>query len=240
MLSEALLKANTKAPELNITKKMLEGRPANRIVDEAKEGDFDLIVMGSHGLGGLDRIILGSVSSEVSYSSEVPVMLIKQKDDELLESVNKILVPVDGSEKSKKAQHFALELAENFGADVDLLNVVSIGVEDIPVLPYPMQPTATRNIPDWIQPYSIEYKKESENFLSKFLKKARKSKPELKISKKIAEGKPADGILEVSEEGNYDMIVMGGSGWGNISSILLGSVSSRVANNSKIPVTIVK
>jgi nucleotide-binding universal stress UspA family protein len=243
MLSEALKRAKAKTPELKISTKMLEGRPASRIVEEAKEGDFNLIVMGSSGLGGISSVVLGSVSSEVAHSSYVPVMITRQKDDKKTGSVDKILIPIDGSEKSQHAQKYGLRLAEIYDAEVDLLHVFSIGVEDVPVFPYPMQPRKdypVNVIPEWIQPYSSEYKKESEGFLTETLEKARAAKPNLKISKKLTDGRPAEGILKVSEEGDYDMIVLGGSGWGNIGSLILGSVSSKVTNNSMIPVTLVK
>jgi nucleotide-binding universal stress UspA family protein len=240
MLSEALKKAKTAAPNIIVSKKMLEGRPASKIVKEAKKGEFDLITMGSSGLGGFSRIILGSVSNEVSHLSEVPVMFAKSRDTNMLKSFNKILIAIDGSENSKRAQEFGLEIAEAFNAEVELLNIVSIGVENIPVLPYPMKPIATYTVPGWVQPYSSEYLKESEDFLSKSLENARKTKPNLTISKKIIEGKPANEILKASKEGKYDLIVLGSVGLGNVGSIFLGSISSKVVNNSEIPVILVK
>jgi nucleotide-binding universal stress UspA family protein len=240
MLSQALKNAKKAAPNIVISKKMLEGRPASKIVKEAKKGEYDLITMGSSGLGGFGKIILGSVSNEVSHLSEVPVMFVKGRDTDEFKSFNKILIAIDGSENSKRAQKLGLEIAEAFNAEVDLLNIVSIGVEDIPVLPYPMKPILTYTVPGWVQPYSSEYMKESEEFLSKSLEDARRAKPSLTITKKIFEGKPANRILKASKEGNYDMIVMGGTGWGNVGSLFLGSVSSNVVNNSEIPVTVVK
>ena len=55
----------------------LEGRPSRRIVEYADENDCDLIVMGTHGRGGLDRLLLGSVAERVVRAATVPVMTVQ-------------------------------------------------------------------------------------------------------------------------------------------------------------------
>ena len=54
-----------------------EGRPEQVIIDNAKESGADLIVMGTHGRTGVERILLGSVSERVIGQAECPVLLIK-------------------------------------------------------------------------------------------------------------------------------------------------------------------
>ena len=70
--------------------------------------------------------------------------------------------------------------------------------------------------------------------------KAVKQKPSLKISKRLAEGYDSEEILKDAEKGHHDLIIMGSRGMGLVSSLLLGSVSSRVVNQAEIPVLIVK
>lgn len=53
------------------------GRPANAIVEYAKEADVDLVVVGSHGRQGISRIVLGSVAESVVRNSPVPVMVVR-------------------------------------------------------------------------------------------------------------------------------------------------------------------
>lgn len=55
----------------------LEGRPSQQIVEYADEIDADLIVMGTHGRGGLDRLLLGSVAERVVRSASAPVMTVQ-------------------------------------------------------------------------------------------------------------------------------------------------------------------
>ncbi len=52
------------------------GDPASRIVCLANEGDYDLIVMGTHGRKGLQRLLLGSVASSVIQNASIPVLVI--------------------------------------------------------------------------------------------------------------------------------------------------------------------
>jgi nucleotide-binding universal stress UspA family protein len=56
---------------------MTEGVPSKEIVDYAESHDVDLIVMGTHGRGGLDRLLLGSVAERVIRTAPVPVMTIQ-------------------------------------------------------------------------------------------------------------------------------------------------------------------
>ena len=77
MLSEAVNHAKTIAPDNKITSKLLIGKPGNAIINEAEKGRFDLIVIGSRGLGGLRELVLGSVSHQVVNQSKIPVLVVK-------------------------------------------------------------------------------------------------------------------------------------------------------------------
>jgi len=63
-------------PEIGVTSQMLQGPAAETILRVARDGDYDLIVMGSHGHSRLHRALLGSVSYRVLHDSPVPVLLI--------------------------------------------------------------------------------------------------------------------------------------------------------------------
>jgi nucleotide-binding universal stress UspA family protein len=79
--SESLKKAKEEIlenyPDLEVETRLLEGRPSSTIVEEAEKGDFDLLVMGSRGLGGISGWILGSTSRRVVESCKLPVLIIK-------------------------------------------------------------------------------------------------------------------------------------------------------------------
>ncbi len=78
VLSEALRKSEKIKPDLSVSTKLVKGRrPSESIVETAKEGKFDIIVMGSRGLGGIKEFFLGSVSDRVADEAVCPVLIVK-------------------------------------------------------------------------------------------------------------------------------------------------------------------
>lgn len=71
----------TAASEVPLETVLREGRPSQLIVDEAAESGCDLIVMGTHGRSGLDRLLLGSVAERVVRTAPVPVMTVRMDMD---------------------------------------------------------------------------------------------------------------------------------------------------------------
>jgi len=62
---------------VKVSTTLLKGHPGSQIVKFAKDGGFDLIVMGSRGLSGVRRFVLGSVSDYVSDHAECSVIMVK-------------------------------------------------------------------------------------------------------------------------------------------------------------------
>jgi len=64
---------------IDVNTQLVFGDPAFQIVRKAKEGNYQLIIMGSRGLGGIKGLMLGSVSQKVSQLSHCPVLIIKSR-----------------------------------------------------------------------------------------------------------------------------------------------------------------
>lgn len=77
LLSEALKKARKNNPNLKVSTELAEGPPSDKIIETAREGNFDIIVMGSRGHGGIKEFFLGSVSSKVTSEANCPVLIVK-------------------------------------------------------------------------------------------------------------------------------------------------------------------
>lgn len=60
-----------------VTYKMLQGDPVNQILKYADQEKFSLVVIGDYGLSGIQRTLLGSVTSKVTNLSIVPVLVVK-------------------------------------------------------------------------------------------------------------------------------------------------------------------
>ena len=67
--------------DIEVETAVLEGSPSRVIVEEACPGDCDLVVMGTHGRGGIDRLLLGSVTERVVRRCDVPVLTVQVDSD---------------------------------------------------------------------------------------------------------------------------------------------------------------
>ena len=68
--------------EVHISTEMIEGSPKEAILNEAESWGADLIVVGSHGYGGFQRFLLGSVSQAVALHARCPVEIARAREDE--------------------------------------------------------------------------------------------------------------------------------------------------------------
>lgn len=139
--------------------------------------------------------------------------------------MQKILVAHDGSKSSDKALKKAVELAVSFHASLTVLSV-------IPEL--------------YLTEISEADKQKIFNSLSKetteAMEKIRKSLSGKSIEVKtlVRQGDPAEKILETAQKMKADVIVLGSHGRHGTKKFLMGSVSSKVVDNSKSPVLVVK
>lgn len=81
----ALERVEEMADGVEVETAVLEGSPSRAIVDQASSEGCDLVVMGTHGRGGIDRLLLGSVAERVVRSSPVPVLTVRVGDEEVEE-----------------------------------------------------------------------------------------------------------------------------------------------------------
>ncbi|WP_222917784.1 universal stress protein [Natrinema sp. SYSU A 869] len=69
--------------DVSVETAVLEGAPSQVIVEEADPAECDLVVMGTHGRGGIDRLLLGSVTERVVRRASVPVLTIQVDPDDV-------------------------------------------------------------------------------------------------------------------------------------------------------------
>ena len=145
----------------------------------------------------------------------------------IMEEVNmykKILVPTDGSEFAKKAQKHALFLSKVSGAELIAVSVTENNfVNGLP-------------LDDEVYQLNQILKERSEENLKEFDKL---NEDDLKITHVIREGSPARVILEVAEDEDVDLIVMGSSGKSGFDRFIMGSVADKVVNSAKCAVLVV-
>ena len=75
----AVERVKTMANDLNVKTFVISGRPAHEITEFAVENKVDLIVIGSHGTGGIERMLLGSVADKVIRTANQPVLVVRSR-----------------------------------------------------------------------------------------------------------------------------------------------------------------
>jgi len=101
--------------------------PVPAILNIAERREVDLIVLGTYGRSGLSRVMLGSVTERVLRETDRPWITVRNKNgasEPSTVSIKQILCPVNFTEVVRKALEHAVAVAECFGADLMVLNVV--------------------------------------------------------------------------------------------------------------------
>jgi nucleotide-binding universal stress UspA family protein len=143
--------------------------------------------------------------------------------------IQSILVPVDGSDNSNRALEFAIEIGKRFEAEIEILHVASKPVDVFNTTPDEIEEEHFNRLVD-----------NKQSMLKEALRYASALAPHLEVTVKLQKGNTANKILAEADEGNFDLIVMGSRGLGNIQGLLLGSISRIIINRASVPVTIVK
>lgn len=222
------------------------GEEGERILHHAKHPYTDMIVMGSRGAGPLQGLFMGSVSHKVFHLAPCTCVTVHAGKERLgLGTVERILVPVDGSSHAIKAAELACNLAAKFGATVKFVHVLMHGqaperlqaLVDLDKLD-----PETRDSLDYLQTsaglamapaYAVQLvpndilKKVGAHILARAGEVAGEKRV-TRVESELLDGQPAYSILEAAEKDRADLIVMGMRGLGEVEGLLVGSVSYKV------------
>lgn len=141
-----------------------------------------------------------------------------------MQTFQKILVPIDDSDHSKRAFGYAMGLAQTQNSHVALLHCHS----RIPML---IGGEAREQLVH-------AYVRESEKLLAPYVKKLREIGVEPALI--IKEGRAGDVIVKEADSGGYDLVVMGSRGLSDLGGMIMGSAAHRVLSASHCPVLIIR
>ncbi len=203
-----------------------QGAAPDCILSFAQTQKADLIVMGTHGRRGYDRLVLGSVTNRVMRRSPCPVLTICKPPHESVAAdmaagkerghvhhLSRILYCTDFSENSERALNYAISATAEYDAELSLLHVLEEGPS--PAKKDQAIATATEQLDKLIRP------------------EARKA---LKISKAVRIGKPYEQIIQFALEAQIDLVTMGVRGRGALDLAVFGSTTYRVLQLGPCPV----
>lgn len=209
-----------------------EGYVVAEILEGGRSFAADLIVMGTHGRSGFDRIVLGSVTEKVLRKADCPVLIVPPLSRHASDKPIRfrcILCAVDFSEPSTKAVEYAVSFASHAGARLVLINILDWPVTDTG--PAPARVTTLDT-----------FRREWEVRAAEELRKAvpAETRRGSQVEEIVAVGKPSREILRAAGEVGADLIVMGKHGRGALERAMLGSTAHDVARHAVCPVLTVR
>ena len=202
-----------------VTASLQEGPVADGIARYARSVNADLIVISSHGRGGLARAAMGSVTDSLIRNTNIPVLVVKQSgwylDQRDLPLFRRILVPLDGSTLAEEILPHVTTIAKKYGASVILQHVL------IPTN-YSQKSNQDGQLPWWEDDMEV-----AQTYLGEQAENLRKLGVPATIEISIGES-AADGITRAAGRLRADLIAIGTRGRGGLARMIRGSVADRV------------
>ena len=203
------------------------GKPFLEIIQVAKENSVDLLVIGTHGRAGVDRVILGSVAERIVRKAPCPVMVIKGRK---FTGFKRIIVPIDFSDCSRKALEYAIATA---GAHKSRLTILHVYEESF-IEPYVNAANSEEEAGEIMK----EIERVNETKYDEFLKTI--DLRSVEYDKLLIKGIPETEIVETAAEQQADLVVMGTHGRAGLKHILIGSTAEEVVRTVHCDIIILK
>jgi nucleotide-binding universal stress UspA family protein len=210
-----------------------EGVPADGIVGAAHRSDVDLVVMGTYGLGGLQKLFLGSVAERVLHRVKVPLLSLSPKFTERKADASSrpktILMALDLREDSSAVIRHAVWLGEHYRAKLVAVHAVPIPavvVDDRTLQLVPVEELVS------LEAFLVEERR----------RELRAILPAMETDVEIVAtvGAPFEVLCTLARERSADLVVMGSGGHGVSGITWLGSTSHKMVRSAECPVLIAR
>ncbi len=212
---------------------IVDGVPEDVVVSAANRGDVDLLVMGTHGLSGVQKFFLGSVTEKVLHRARVPLLSISPSAEgrgEGLPDPRTILISIDFGPESQAVVRHGTWLAEHFRARLIALHVVRV-------------PYAVLNESSFEPVTRMEVDRLTESLVAKKREELEALLPESSGGEReavVRVGGPFESLRAAVEERSVDMVVMGAGGHGEAGIRWLGSTCHKMVRLAPCPVMVVR
>ena len=206
------------------------GEAVATIVDRAVAIPADLIVMGTHGRSGFDRLLLGSVTEKVLRKTPCPILTVPPHAPAGAPAdlaFKRILCPMDFSASALQALGFALDLARQAHGSVSLLNVIEWLSDQEPHTYAQFDVAGFRD-------HLVDHARDRMRAL---VADEPKSRYEVEV---VAAGRAHREILQAAASKQVDLIAMGAQGRGGVGLTLFGSTTNHVVRAAACPVLTVR
>ncbi len=235
--------ADQEGVDVEIGVAAFEGAPHDAIIDFANRDPSALIIMSTHGRGGLSRMLAGSVTAKVVRAVNNPAMIVRcnERDCPVVPRYfENIIVPLDGSRFSENSLDYAAGLAAAFGARITLVRTTpssdqfraradweggpmgaGFGPYDTPHLSAILSETARDYL--WHK---------ADDLSARF--------PVFDVEVMHSLKSPSEAVIELAEGLDNPLVVMATRGRRGVGRALLGSVADRIVRHSPAPTLLVR
>lgn len=215
-------------PDALLVEGMVQDALARRIADTPDA----LVVISSHGRGGLARAWLGSVADGLVRNVRAPVIVVRPREGaaalDAEPSLRRMLVTLDGSATAERVLDAVVDLALAWKAKVTFLLVL-----------FPLWLSDRKEAAQLAGTSRVAAVREAaENYLSGVADDVRRDGVEAEIEL-VVDANPASAILKFAEEHHADLLALATHGRGGAARIYLGSVADKVRRGATTPVLMV-
>jgi nucleotide-binding universal stress UspA family protein len=217
-----------------ISSAVIQGIPvAQSLSTYARELQADLVIMTTHGRGGVRRAWLGSVTDQMIRSSEIPILVIRPSEEGAAKpptELTEILVALDGSPLAEAALEPATALARLWDAEISLVQVVRPVTLTGPHLVFPSgysdQVTAVR-------------RESAQDYIRDVAERLRESGVKANGVAVIGGAVPQT-LIDLGAPERVSLTVVATNGRGGTKRLVLGSVADKLVRGAKVPVLVVR
>ncbi|MFG1673321.1 universal stress protein [Micromonospora sp. NPDC049282] len=220
LVGDAVGVARAECPGLRITGEIIDGEAAAVLLGESPTAA--LVVLGDRGLGGFAALVVGSVAVQVASHADCPVLIARGAAHD----AGPVVVGVDGSPLSRDAVEFAAGTASSRGARLHAVHAYT-------------HPTSRE--PGDMQPLVYEegrLRGEEDRVLAEMLAGIEERWPDVPVTREVVHARPVTALTAASRDAQ--LVVVGRQGRGELSGLLLGSVSQALLHRADCPVAVVR
>jgi nucleotide-binding universal stress UspA family protein len=224
------------------------GNPAEVLISEAETRSADLLVVGSVGMSGRKRFLLGNVPNKVSHHASVDTLVVKTHAPSPAsgkDSYERILVGTDGSETATRAVKTTADLAGALGAELTVLCAYeplderereAASMPDDPVAQW-SGGRAVADIPEEFR-WRITSARQADDVLDRALEHAGRYGVDARAMS--IEGNAAEAIISAAADAAIDLVAVGSIGMTGAKRFALGNVPHRVSHHAPTDVLILR
>ncbi len=220
---------------------LLRGVAVDAILNAIDEINIDLLGITSQGRSGLKEVIYGSVSAALLNRASCPLLIARSDTKTRLNTNNRILVPIDGSQESEQILPHVQHIARLYEARIILVRVIRSGNHRAAFV------NLNKEIQEEIVPehllsqlgkhQELDRIKTAKNYLLNWRNKFQEHDYDVEVN--LLYGRPIDSIIAVAEKSQPDLIAMTSSAKAGFEQLVYGSVASGLLSRLARPMLVV-